>query len=205
MCPIYGSFTGPRRSLKHFTQSGETFRCHRGKVGACWSMRIGLLPGAYAWLILCNVSCCSGCESSIGRCLPRRCSASCVRPTGWIPSAALPWSVQCWSCQSIGKCPCLPLSWRVSSTCHPSPWWRSLPLPSACRLSQVSRPPAGKGRNVRAFPGFRWQWSQSHSPCLLRVPGSPFEQSELLVCSRFLEPIFGLDFYTNLCIFLQIT
>ena len=99
MCPIYGSFTGPRRSLKHFTQSGETFRCHRGKVGVCWSMRIGLLPGAYAWLTLCTVSCCSGCESSIGRCLPRRCSASCVRPTGWIPSAALPWSVQCWSCQ----------------------------------------------------------------------------------------------------------
>lgn len=31
------------------------------------------------------------------------------------------------------------------------------------------------------------------------------EQSELLICSRFLEHIFGLDFYANLSIFLQIT
>ena len=29
------------------------------------------------------------------------------------------------------------------------------------------------------------------------------EQSELLICSRFLEHIFGLDFYTNLSIFLD--
>ena len=31
------------------------------------------------------------------------------------------------------------------------------------------------------------------------------EQSELLICSRFLEHIFGLDFYAKLSIFLQIT
>ena len=31
------------------------------------------------------------------------------------------------------------------------------------------------------------------------------EQSELLICSRFLEHILGLDFCTNLSIFLQIT